>query len=65
MNIDSVLFTGSFEQTSHFRSGVIDPYEGKHVWDANHVKLPHLYVSMTIERFLKIIISISRAFLKK
>lgn len=29
---------------SFFQSGVIVPYEGgKHVWDAKHVKLPHLY----------------------
>ncbi|XP_067290104.1 poly(ADP-ribose) glycohydrolase [Pseudorasbora parva] len=27
-----------------FKRGVIAPYEGgKHVWDANHVKLPHVY----------------------
>ncbi|CAM4728952.1 unnamed protein product [Leuciscus chuanchicus] len=29
--------------TSHFRNGLTVPYEGKHVWDAYHVKLPHLY----------------------
>lgn len=53
MNINSVIIhvTGLFEQTSCFRSGLIVPHEGKHVWDAYHVKLPHLYVSMPIECF--------------
>ncbi|ROL54045.1 Poly(ADP-ribose) glycohydrolase [Anabarilius grahami] len=27
----------------YFRSGVIVPHEGKHVWDSNHVKLPNNY----------------------
>ncbi|XP_042621656.1 poly(ADP-ribose) glycohydrolase-like [Cyprinus carpio] len=26
-----------------FQSGVIVPYQGTHVWDSHHVKLPHLY----------------------
>ncbi|XP_077099762.1 poly(ADP-ribose) glycohydrolase [Siphateles boraxobius] len=29
--------------TSHFQRDLIVPHEGKHVWDAYHVKLPHLY----------------------
>ncbi|XP_051767118.1 poly(ADP-ribose) glycohydrolase [Ctenopharyngodon idella] len=28
---------------TYFQSGVIVPNQGKHTWDANHVKLPHLY----------------------
>ncbi|KAK9968709.1 hypothetical protein ABG768_003020 [Culter alburnus] len=28
-----------------FQRGLIVTYQGKHVWDANHVKLPHLYKS--------------------
>ncbi|KAK7120977.1 hypothetical protein R3I94_020831 [Phoxinus phoxinus] len=31
--------------TSCFRSGLIVPHEGKHVWDPYHVKLPHLYLA--------------------
>ncbi|ROL54044.1 Poly(ADP-ribose) glycohydrolase [Anabarilius grahami] len=29
----------------YFQRGVIVPYQGNHIWDANHVKLPHLYKS--------------------
>ncbi|XP_043087500.1 poly(ADP-ribose) glycohydrolase isoform X2 [Puntigrus tetrazona] len=28
---------------TYFQSGVIVPYQCSHVWDSNHVKLPHLY----------------------
>lgn len=51
MNINWVIIhvSGLFEQIPCFQRGLIVTYQGKHVWDANHVKLPHLYVSMTIQ----------------
>lgn len=54
VNTDSVIIhvSGLSEQMTCFQSGVIVPYQGTHVWDSHHVKLPHLYVSTGIQSAL-------------
>lgn len=50
VNTDSVIIHVNClsEQMTSFQSGVTVSQQGTHVWDSNHVKLPHLNVSTSI-----------------
>ncbi len=47
MDLVIIHVTGLSEQMTCFQKGWMAPYQGTPVWDSQHVKLPHLYVSMS------------------